>query len=158
MAAVVDPVTLSIGAIAAAMVVRAAEKTGETAVEAGASALGPLVRWLRDRFSRGDGDEVAAAALSKVEDAPDSPSRVRALAEEIDRKAASDAKFKAGLEDLIREAKDQGVDMKAVSQIAEGSGIVQVANTEHTTITVSQGSVPPAAGPATSPAPKTSDG
>lgn len=151
----VDPLSLSIGAVVAAMVVKAAEKAGETAVDAGSVALGRLVQWLRDRFSRGD--EVAATALSNVEDVPDSPSRIRILAEEIDRKAATDAEFNAGLNDLIREAKAGGVDMKAVSQVAEGIGIVQIANTENSTITVSQGPALAPSRPGPSPAPKASN-
>lgn len=144
-----DPVTLSIGALAVAFVVKAAEKAGETVVEGFPSAVGKIRAWLRKRFAQPD--EEAAVALDRVEDAPDSPARLHVLAEIIDRRAEEDPGFKAELQELIDQARTAGVDMDAVSQIAQGIGIVQIANTQNSTITVSQGgTLPPPGRPKTS--------
>ena len=71
----VEPVSLTLGAIAAALVAKATEKTAEAAVDGGAGALSGIVAWLRKRFS-GPEDNQGATALARIEDAPDSPSRL----------------------------------------------------------------------------------
>ena len=139
MGIVVDPVTLS--ALAVAFVVKAVEKAGENAGGGLPAAVGKVRDWLRERFSHQD--EEASVALARVEDVPDSPSRLQALAEVIDRRAEADAVFKTELQELIAQARASGVDMGAVSQIAQGIGIVQIAHTSNSTITVNQGGTPP---------------
>jgi hypothetical protein len=58
----VEPVWLTLGAIAASLVAKAADKTADRAVEGGAGVRrGRLVGWLRDRFSK-DEDEARATA------------------------------------------------------------------------------------------------
>lgn len=142
-----DPVSLSIGALAAAFVLKAVEKAGEIAAESIPSAVGKVRDWLYDRFSHND--QEAATALARAEDAPDSPSRLQILAEVIDQRAAADSTFRIELEEMLAQAQMSGVDMKAVSQVAEGIGIVQIANTDNSTITVNQGPAPvPVARPA----------
>jgi hypothetical protein len=74
---VVDPVSL--GAITTGLIVRAVDRAEDDALDAGSGALRRLLGFVRDRFSR-DGDAPASTALARVEDAPDSPSRLRELA------------------------------------------------------------------------------
>ncbi len=128
----VDPVTL--GVIAAAFVVKAAEKAGEKAIDAGAKALGKLGAWLRERFSD---DKDGVEALKRVEEVPDSPSRVGTLADAINRRAANDESFKNELEALVDEVQAAGVNTGDVTQTVKNStGTVQIANTSGSTISV----------------------
>lgn len=138
---VVDPVSLSIGALAVAFVVKAVEKAGENVGGGLPGAVGRVREWLSERFSRQNED--ASQALKLVEAVPDSPSRLRALAELIDHQAETDSVFKTELQELIAQAQTSGVDMNAVSQIAQGIGIVQIAHTSNSTITVNQAGIPP---------------
>jgi hypothetical protein len=141
---VVEPVSLTVGAIVAALVVKAAEKGGEQLAEGAGSVLGRVVGWLRARFSK-SGDEEGSAALAGVEEVPDSPSRAGALAKALDSRAAADPEFKAELEKLIEEAKGAGVEVKSISQSAIGDQNAQVADVQGSTVTVSYGTPPPPA-------------
>ena len=81
--ALMDPIS---GALVAGMFGAALEKAGEAAVnhltddaiDAGQGALGRLVAWVRRKFS-------GTKELERVEDAPDSPSRVKALGDAIEK-------------------------------------------------------------------------
>ncbi len=136
----VDPVTLSIGALAVAFVVKTVDKAAEKVGEGLPAAVGRVRDWLRERFSRQDAE--AAQALDMVEAGPDSLSKLRDLAELIDRRAEADPTFKTELQELIAQAQTSGVDMVDVSQIAQGIGIVQIAHNTNSTITVNQGGIP----------------
>ncbi|TFB94828.1 MULTISPECIES: hypothetical protein [unclassified Cryobacterium] len=134
----VDPVTL--GVVAAALVVKAAEKVGEKAVDGAANALEKMVVWLRKRF---EGDKDAEAALKGVEEVPDSPSRAGALATVINQRADADEAFKSELAAWVKETKAAGVKTGDVSLIADhATGVVQNANVSDSTITVSYGNLP----------------
>ena len=52
---VVDPVSLTVGAVIAALVSKAAEQGGVEVAEGASSGLGRLVGWLRSRFYWGAG-------------------------------------------------------------------------------------------------------
>jgi hypothetical protein len=140
---VVEPVSLTVGAVVAALVMKAAEKGGEELAEGASSVLGRVVGWLRARFSR-TGDAEASAALAKVEEVPDSPSRVKALATVLDSRAEADPEFRAGLERFVDEAKAGGVEVKSITQTAFGDQNVQVADVQDSSVNVSYGGTPPA--------------
>lgn len=137
-----DPLTL--GVVAAALVVKASEKAGEKIVDAGAAALIQLMQWLRQQLSSDDG-VTGAAELAKVEEVPDSPTWVRALAEAIDGRAAEDQKFKIELKTLIEQVRAAGVQVSPVSQIVIGDQNIQVAQAENVSVSVSRNtaSMPP---------------
>lgn len=139
----VEPVSLTLGAVVAALVAKAAEKAGERAVESGAGVLSRLVGRLRQRFT-GDGDAAATNALDQVEDAPDSPSRLKLLTEVVDRRAAADADFRSELETLVHEARAEGVDVGSITQTVWGDQNVQVAGIVGSDVNVTYGHPPPA--------------
>ena len=140
-----EPVSLTLGAIVAALVAKAMDKSAERAVEGGAGVLGRLLGWLRDRFS-GDKDEAGARALARVEDAPDSPSRVRELAGVLDERTGADGEFRAALEALVAEARSAGVDVGSITQTAWGNQNVQNAGVVDSEIHVTYGQPPPSPG------------
>jgi hypothetical protein len=134
----VEPVSLTVGAVVAALVVKAAEKGGEELAEGASSVLGRLVGWLRSRFL-GKGDDEASLALARVEEVPDSPSRVGALATVLDARAEAEPGFRVELTRLVEEANEAGVEVKSIRQSAVGDQNVQVAEVGGSTVTVSFG-------------------
>ena len=137
----VEPVSLTLGAIAAALVAKATEKTAEAAVDGGAGALSGIVAWLRKRFS-GPEDNQGATALPRIEDAPDSPSRLRELAKVVDRRADAEPSFRSELAALVEEARSGGVDMGSIVQTAWGHQNVQNAGVVDSEVTVTYGQPP----------------
>jgi hypothetical protein len=133
----VEPVSLTVGAVMAALVVKAAERTGEELGEAGASGIGRVVVWLRGRFEKA-GDVEGVSALSAAVEVPDSPTRVGFLAGVLDARADADPDFRSQLERLIAEAEEAGVEVKQVTQTAVGNQNVQVAD-QSGTVTISYG-------------------
>ncbi len=136
----VDPVSL--GANTTGLIVKAVDQAEDDALDAGAGALRQLLGFLRDRFSR-DGDAPASTALARVEDAPDSPSRLRELAAEIAALARRDEEFRTELERLIGEARRAGVEV-GISQTATGNQNVQAGGLIDSEVRVSYASPPPA--------------
>lgn len=134
----VEPVSLSLGAIVAALIARASDKVADDAVEAGEGALSKLVAAVRRRFSR-ERDEPAAEALAKVEDVPDSPRLVKALADVVDDRAQKDGDLRAELEQLVAEARGAGVKVDSITQSAFGNQNVQIAGVSDSQINVSHG-------------------
>jgi hypothetical protein len=139
---VVEPISLSLGAIVAALVARASDKVADDAVEAGEGAVSKLVAAVRRRFSR-DRDELAAEALARVEDVPDSPSRVKALADVVDERAQRDDDLRSEFEQLVAEARGAGVKVDSITQSAFGNQNVQIAGVSDSQINVSHGSSQP---------------
>lgn len=134
-----DPVTL--GAIVAALAARAADDGADKAVDQAGAALGRLVGWLRQRLTD-DGDEAGAAALARVEEIPDSPSRVAVLAALVDQRAHDAKGFRNELERLVTEVKSAGVDVGSTDQKAIGDQNVQIAGVADSTVQVSYGTSP----------------
>jgi hypothetical protein len=140
---VVEPVSLTVGALVAALLTKAAEKGGENLADAAKAAVGRLVGWLRDRFTQ-TGDEEGSQALAWAEGAPDSPSRLRALAEVVDRRAVADPEFKSQVQRLVDDAKQQqGLQVGSIAQSASGNQNVQTAGNQDTSVSVSYGTPPP---------------
>lgn len=136
-----DPISLSLGALAASFVAKAVEHAGERAVDDTASVLGHLKDWLHERFS-GPDTTADRMALERVEDAPDSPARLRDLAAVIDERAARDSTFGDALEALVKQAEHSGVDIGSVSQAAWGDQNVQAAGITESSISVTYGQPP----------------
>lgn len=134
----VDPVSLSVGAVVAALVTKAAEKAGEGAVEAVPGVVGRLVKWLRERFS-GDGDAKAVRALDAAAEFGGDRA-AQALEAAVDAKAAVDAEFKAAVEKLVEEAGQDGVEMHVNTQaVQKGDNNTQFQDVRSSTITVTHG-------------------
>jgi hypothetical protein len=119
----VEPISLTLGTVAAALVVKAAEKSGEQAAESGWAAAGRLLERLRSRF-RERGDSLAEGVLTRVEDPPVGQRQLKALAEAVDREAGQDPQFAEELRRLIAQAESGGVKVQQVTQTAWGSQIV----------------------------------
>ena len=132
---VVEPVSLSVGAVVAALIVKAAEKAGEAAVDAGGGAVGRLLSAVRQRFSR-EQDERATATLERVEDPPVGPKQRDALAATIDAYAADDPGWEDQLRQLVAEADRGGVDVSGVVQQAYGDHNVLIGDVHSTTINI----------------------
>ena len=121
-----EPISMTLGAIAAAAFAKAQERAVGGVVDAGEGVLHRLVGWVRARLA---GDGVAAGALERVQDAPDSPARVAALAALIDERAADDRVFADELTRLIEQVRGDAVGgqfMTAVFGDAQVGTIVNV--------------------------------
>jgi hypothetical protein len=140
-----EPVSLTLGAVAAALVAKAEDNAAEKAVEGAAGALRRLVSWLRERFA-GDKDPAGARALARVEDAPDSPSRIQELADVLEQRAETDGHFREVLKGLVAEARAAGVDVGTITQTVWGNQNVQNAGVTDSEIHVSYGQSPPPPG------------
>jgi hypothetical protein len=136
-----DPVTLTVGGVAAALIAKAVDKTGDKTADAGWAVVGQLVGRIRRHF-REHGDDADQAALAGVEDAPDSRKRIEVLAAAIDRHTGSDPKLGADLRALVEEAGKSNIDVRSIVQSAWGDHNVQIAGVSGSTITIT-GSPPP---------------
>ena len=136
----VDPVSL--GAITTGLIVKAVDRAEDDALDAGSGALRRLLGFLREWFS-GDEDAPASTALARVEDAPDSPSRLRELAAVIAAPAQRDEEFRTELERLIGEARQAGIEL-GISQTATGNQNVQAAGLIESEVHINYGPPPPA--------------
>ena len=134
-----DPVTLS--AITTGLIVKAVDRAEGDALDAGTGALRRLVDFVHHRLA-GDADTAASTALARVEDAPDSPSRVHELEATIATLARRDEEFRFGLERLLAEACQAGIDVD-ISQEARGNKNVQATALVASEVHVSYGSLPP---------------
>jgi len=132
----VEPVTL--GVIVAALVAKALDRAEDRVVEDGEGVLRRVVGALRERFSRAN-DKAATTALDRVEDTPDSPTRVRELATLLDERAADDPVFRGELQELVEQARAAGVDIGSIVQAAVGDQNVHVAGLIDSEVNVSFG-------------------
>lgn len=141
-----EPVSLTLGWITARLVAEALDKTVDRTVEGAAGVVGRLVGWLRERFS-GDDEESGTTALARVEDAPDSPSRIRELAEELDQRAETDVEFRATLEALVAEARSStSVTFGSITGTVQGNRNVQPIGVVDSEIHVVYGEPPQSSG------------
>ena len=141
----VEPVSLTVGALVATLLTKAAEKSWENLADTAMAAVTRVVGWLKNRFTQTT-DEEGSQALAWAEGAPDSPSRLRALAEVVDRRAEADPEFKSQLQRLVDDAKQQqGLQVGSITQSASGDKNVQNARIQGSSINVSHGTPPPTA-------------
>jgi hypothetical protein len=137
----VEPISLAVAAIVAAVASKAQDRAVDTTVEGGENVLRHVVGRLRYRFS-GAGDADATRALELVEEVPDSPKFVEMLAVAVDRHASADAAFASELEKLVAEARSSGVDAASITQVALGDQAVQIAGVTDSQITITHASSP----------------
>lgn len=135
----VDPVSVTVGVAAAALVAKlfdkAMDKAADAAIDTTTTAAGKLVTWLREKFR---GSPEAATALKELEAAPDSSRREVALAEVIDSLAGEDPTFRAELTRLVEQAQLQQGAQISYQSADHSSGAVQVANSDGATISINQ--------------------
>src|SRR5207247_5228866 len=127
--------------VAAALIAKAVDRTGDKGAEAGWAVVGRLVGRIRRHF-REHGDDAERAALARVEDPPASAKHLEALAAAIDRHAGSDPKLGAELQGLVDEAAKSNLDVGSIVQSAWGNHNIQIAGVSGSTITIT-GSPPP---------------
>jgi hypothetical protein len=125
---------LTLGGVAAALIAKAVDETGDKTADAGWAAVGRLAGKIRRHFQK-HGDDADRAVLARVEDPPASAKHLEALASAIDRHAASDPKLGAELQGFVDEAGKGGVDVGSVVQSAWGDYNVQIAGVTGSTIT-----------------------
>lgn len=127
----VEPVSLSLGVVVAGFLTKAFEGAGGKVGGAVAEGLGRLLGAVRERLG---GD--AGTALARAEEAPDSPSRLRALAGAVDAEVARDAGFGTELEELVAALERAGLPRESVVQQAWGDGNVQIAGVQGSSIDI----------------------
>jgi transposase len=136
-----DPVTLRLGGVAAALIAKAVDKTGDKTADAGWAVVGRLVGKIRRHF-REHGDGADRAALARVEDPPASAKHLETLAAAIDRHAGSDPELGAELRRLVEEAAKSNLDVGSIVQSAWGNHNIEIGGVSGSTITIT-GSPPP---------------
>jgi hypothetical protein len=129
----VEPLTL--GAIAAALAARALTRAEDRVVEGGESALRRVFDALKRRFSEAE-EEAGSSALERLEDAPDSPQRIRELAQLLDERADAVPGLRRELEALVEDVRGAGIDVDSVSQTALGDQNVQAAGMVNSEVNV----------------------
>jgi hypothetical protein len=131
-------IEVMLGTAAAALIAKVLDRAEDKTVDQGEGVLRRLIELVRERLGGGgDGDEVKA--LEQVEEAPDSASRIEALARAIDREAEEDSNFRGQVTALIERAEAAEVDVKAAVQIAYGANSPQFQNTIGSEINISYG-------------------
>lgn len=118
------------------------DRVADQVVSGGEAVLQRVAAAVRARFSARN-DDNGLRALERVEGAPDSPARMQALADAIDRQAV-DPSFRAELEQLVEESRREGIDVGDIAQAAFGNRNVQAVNvTDRSSVNVSYGSSRP---------------
>ena len=133
-----EPVSLTVGAVVAALILKAADKTGEQMAAGGLTAIGRLVERVQGRLSH-RGDVAAQEALARVQDPPAGPAHMAALAAAVDRHAIDDPEFAEELRRLVHEIEAAGVEVQRVTQVARGSRISQIQGVSGSNVTVNIG-------------------
>ncbi|HEX9966614.1 MAG TPA: hypothetical protein VGB06_01580 [Solirubrobacterales bacterium] len=114
----------SLGVVVAALVAKALDRAGDKALEQGEGVLRRTLEAVRQLLS---GDPEGGKPLERLEDAPDSATRVRELAQVLDQRMEALPDLRPQLEALVAEAQASGIDVGSIDQVAHGSQIVQVA-------------------------------
>jgi hypothetical protein len=137
-----EPISLTVAAIVAAVAARAQDDVLDAVVEGGEGVLRRVVARVRERFCDA-GDADGAQALELVEQVPDSRRLVRGLAEAVDRHVVDEPAFAQELEQLAARARAGGVDVESITQVALGDQGVQIAGVQSSTITVTHAAPAP---------------
>jgi hypothetical protein len=131
-----------LGTIFVALAAKALDRAEDGVVQGGVGVVRRGLSALAARFSR-EGDKEAQQALERLTDAPDSPERMRRLAELLNQRAAQSPELRGELAGLIDEAKRAGMDFGSITQEAAGEQIVQAAGLVDSEVHINQGSTPP---------------
>lgn len=130
-----DAATLTLGGIAAGLLAKFLDKSEGKAADAGWAGLGRLAGAIRRHF-REHGSDEDQAALARLQEVPDSPSRLEALAQAIDRQVSAEPALANELRGLIEESKAGGIDVGSLAQSAWGDHNVQIAGVVGSAITI----------------------
>lgn len=139
-------IEVALGSIAAALVRKALDRAGEKTVDQGEGVLRRLVELVKGRLSEA-GDEQACRALERVEDAPDSLSRVEALAHVLEERVKVDPEFHRELDALVKEAQGDGVDVEDIVQATYGNQSPQFGVVSDSEVNIAYGSKDSATSP-----------
>jgi hypothetical protein len=131
-------IELALGAAVAALIAKALDRAGEKAVDQGEGAVRRLVELVRGRLSETD-DEEGTKALERVEDAPDSPSRVEALARLLGERAKDNPELRRELAALVEEAEGSGIDVGGIVQATYGDQSPQLGVVSNSEVKISYG-------------------
>lgn len=118
---------MTLGAITAALVARSAMARARPTAADDTRVLDGLVGWLR-RLIAADDPTTGAAALTRVEEAPECHERLHDLAHVLDRRAIADSGFRSDLEALVNKASADGVDVSSITQTVWGNQPGQTPN------------------------------
>jgi hypothetical protein len=130
-----EPLSLSLGALVAAVIAKATDRTASNLVDAGGHRLQQVASALRSRLSSVDDDDALKQALQLVVGPRPGPTDVALLATAIDEAAAREQpEFRRTLEQLVYEAQAPLRPANFVAQEASGVQVVQVANASNVTI------------------------
>ena len=127
-----------LGTAAAALIAKALDRAESKTVDKGEGVLRRLIEVVRERLAGGD-DRGQVEALKKVEEVPDSASRIETLARAIDLRADEDPDFRNQVGTLIGQAEEAEVDVKAAVQVAYGANSPQFQNTIGSEVNISYG-------------------
>ena len=117
-----------LGTAAAALIAKALDRAESKTVDKGEGVLRRLIEVVRERLAGGD-VRGQVEALKKVEEVPDSASRIETLARAIDLRADEDPDFRNQVGTLIGQAEEAEVDVKAAVQVAYGANSPEFQNT-----------------------------
>ena len=131
-------IEVTLGVLAAALVAKALDRAQGKAVDQGEGALKRLVELVRGRLS-GAGDKEGSKALERVEEVPDSKSRIEALALLLEKQVDDEPEFRRELKALVEEAEGAGVDVKSIVQVTYRGQSPQFANVSDSEINISYG-------------------
>jgi hypothetical protein len=137
-----EPISLTVAAIVAAVAARAQDDVVDAVVEGGEGVLRRVVTRVRERFS-GTADADGTKALALVEEVPDSKRAVQLLAAAVDRHVVNEPAFANALEELAERARAGGVDVDSIILVALGDQAVQIAGVHSSTITVTHAAPAP---------------
>lgn len=122
----VEPVSITLGAIAAAVYAKAQDRVAEGAVEGGEGVVRRLAAWLRARLSD---DHAGRSALERVERAPNDRSGMDALARVIDACAQDDGDtFGDELAELVSAVERDAIAARFVTEVYGNAQVGMIVN------------------------------
>ena len=137
----VEPVSLTLGGLAALLIAKATDAAADGAVRGTGDALRRGVGRLRDRLDEDD-NPTTSRAVSEAEKSPSEPA-LRRLATLLDERCERDPVFRQELERIVEAARADGLVLPAASQVASGDHNVQIQRADEAEIHISYGADPP---------------
>ncbi|MGB3614740.1 MAG: hypothetical protein WBA10_13185 [Elainellaceae cyanobacterium] len=130
-----DPVTLSLSAVAAVMVLKMAEKTGESLSEITLAQVGTLVNLLKSRFP------AAATTLEALPAGTENPFDYGAAAKQLEGAIAADAEVAQAAEAVDQAVKADPMAKQQAEKLARSPQVVNNAKLAEEIKAVFQGNV-----------------
>ncbi len=120
-----EPLSMSLGVIAARVMVKAQERLADQVVDSGEGLVSGFVAWLQARFSN---DEAASHALRRVSDGHSGSDDVDAVAAILDGRASEDADFRALLAMWVEEAHRDPLVGSFVTEVYDDAEVGKIVN------------------------------